>query len=304
MAHPPGRLASLRLLVVTGKGGIGKTTVAAALGEALSRRGRRTLVLEVDPRENAHQMLGVHPSGGEIVVVRPGLMLQNLRPRMVLDDVVREQLRVGVFVRRVLASPVYHHFAEGCPGLKELAVLGHALRLVRGLGDAPHPDVDTVVLDAPATGHGVSLLAAPQLVADAVGQGPFGVLARELAVFLADTAATGVVAVTAAEEMPVQETLELLESLRQRLGRRPEVVVVNGLYPPLPPEGAGPSPLGRLWAERRAVGEEQEARLTAVWDGPTIELPLLPLPRGPRLVGELADVLAEVPGELFGGGAP
>ena len=99
-------------MVVTGKGGVGKTTVAAALGTALAGAGRRTLVLEVDPRENAHRMLGVPPSGGEIVKVRPRLLLQNLRPRAVLDQLVSEQVRIGPVVRRILSSEVYRHFAE------------------------------------------------------------------------------------------------------------------------------------------------------------------------------------------------
>src|SRR5579863_1247953 len=157
------RLGRCQLLVVTGKGGVGKTAVAASLGRLLADAGRRVLVLEVDPRENVHQMLGVAPSGGAIVPAGPRLWAQNLKPEEVLDAIVRERLRVEFLVRRVLGSPVYTQFSAGAPGLKELGILGHVLRLLRGAAGPGAPQLDTVVLDAPATGHGIRLLTAPIL---------------------------------------------------------------------------------------------------------------------------------------------
>jgi anion-transporting ArsA/GET3 family ATPase len=295
-------LASHQLLVVTGKGGVGKTTVAAGLAGVLAERGRRVLVLEVDPRENAHRMLGVAPSGGEVTAAGDGLYLQNLRPRDVLDGIVREQVRIGPIARRVLQSEVYRHFAEGAPGLKELAVLGHALRLLRGLAK---PEVDLVVLDAPASGHGLALLTAPGLVAQTIRQGPFGELAGDLAGFVDDPERCGVVVVTAAEEMPMQEGLELLAQMRERLSREAAAVVVNALYPPWPsgepaPEADPESPdaHGRFWHDRRAVNERELGRLRAAWGGPTAELPLLPLPSGPELLAGLRAPLAALAGAV------
>ena len=100
-----------------------------------------------------------------------------------------------------------------------LAALGHALRIVRG---EVRPRADVVVLDAPATGHGVQLLAAPGLVAGAIGGGPVGRLAAEVAGFVADRARTRVVVTALAEEMPVEEALELIATLRDRLTRAPD----------------------------------------------------------------------------------
>jgi len=284
-------LEGLQLVVVTGKGGVGKSVVTAALGRLLSARGRRVLLIEADPRENLHQLLDVSPSGGETVQVGPRLALQHLQPRAILDDLVLEKLKLGILARRVLSSPVHQHFADGAPGLKEAAVFGRILRLLDGHGLRGTRRPDVVVLDAPATGHGVSWMAAPQLVADVVASGPVGHLAKEIARFIEDRSRCGMVVVTSAEEMPVQEAIELVESLERRLSRRPELVVVNALYPPVA-DGSGDSPapddeLTRLWVRRREVNERELQRLHDRWCGPLVELPLLPIEPGPALVGAL-----------------
>lgn len=286
------RLTRLELLVITGKGGVGKSVVTAALGRVLVKTGKRVLLLETDPRENLYQLLGVPPSGNDVVEAEPGLWLQNLSPVDVLGEVVREHLRIEVLVRRVLASPVYRHFVEGAPGFKEMAVLGHALRVLRGIGSAPKPDVDVVLLDAPATGHGIALLLAPLLTAEVIPHGPIGHMAGDIAEFVRDAERCGVLVTTLAEEMPVQETLELRRSLAEGLSREPELLVVNGLYPEAGPDAPElPGDADRLWRERRRVNDRELARLAGSWPGARVELPLLPVDRGPDLVAGLAGVL-------------
>ena len=290
------QLSRRQLVVVTGKGGVGKTVVSATLGRALAAHGRRTLVLEVDPRENLHQMMGTPPSGGEVVPAEPRLWVQNLKPQQVLDQVVRDQLRLELLTRRVLNSPIYQQFATGAPGLKEIAILGHAFRMLHGLGEPGMPEIDTVVLDAPATGHGVALLAAPLLVTDVITNGPFARMAGDLAKLVADPERCGVVVVTLAEEMPVEEALELRTALKEKVQREPELLVVNGLYPTdLPPEDpqARENELVSLWRKRRRLNDRELARLRQSWQGPRIELPQLPLDRGPALLGTLGRCLAE-----------
>jgi anion-transporting ArsA/GET3 family ATPase len=271
-------LAARELIVVTGKGGVGKTTIAAAVGRMIAERGRRVLLLECDPRESLYRMLDIPPSGGGYVAAGPGLFVQNLRPRDVVDRLVRERIKIPLVTERVLDSQVYRHFVDGAPGMQQSALLGHAMEVVLGRAGRDVPDIDTVVLDAPATGHGVSMLAAPMRVAEVIEDGPVGRLVHEVSGFLRDPARSATIAVTLAEEMPVQETVELIESMHAHLGRRPELVVVNGLYPTAP-EGAHavePHPALGLWRDRRAAQERDLGRLGVSWSGPRVDLPLVP----------------------------
>ncbi len=298
-----GRLLELDLIVVTGKGGVGKSSISAVLGRLLSDAGRQTLLVEVDPRENLHHLLDVPPSGGETVEVAPKLRVQHLQPRLILDDLVREKLKVGPLVKRVLASPIHQHFTEAAPGIKEAAVFGRCLRLLEGHTPRGVPRPDVIVLDAPATGHGASWLAAAQLVSDVISSGPIGHMAERVAAFLADRQRSGVVVVTTGEEMPVQETLEFLDTMEARLGRRPELIVANALYPPVPADDDLDTDEAdeafNLWIRRRTINDEELQRLREGWQGPIVELPLLPLDPGPALIGRLGRRLKTA----IGGGA-
>ena len=288
-------LMQKELIVVTGKGGVGKTAVASALGSRLASAGRRTLVLEIDPRESVHQMLGIPPSGGEIVYVAPNLYLQHLESKRVLDHIVTERVRIEFLIRKVLESPVYHHFSAGAPGLKEMAVLGHSLILVQGKVPGA-PPIDVVVLGAPATGHGVALLMAPLLVAEVIRQGPIAAMTAEGAELIESEDRCGVVVVTQAEEMPVTEALELISNLSVKLDRRAELVVVNGLYPPIPKGHVADQEdsFDSLWVDRRRLNEKEMERLSTNWTGPVKEIPLFPLDRGSELTRAIEEGLGEL----------
>jgi anion-transporting ArsA/GET3 family ATPase len=163
-------------------------------------------------------------------------------------------------------------------------VEGHGPRALR------RPDV--VILDAPATGHGVSWLAAPQLVADVVKSGPIGHMAELIADFLGDPERVGMVVVTTAEEMPVEESRELIQALRRRFDRQPDAVVANALYP-APKIDRDDDPTAELWRRRHAINTAQLERLGAFWAGPLAEVPLMPIDPGPKLVGAIARRIAD-----------
>lgn len=279
-------LVRRQLLVVTGKGGVGKTTLAAVLGRLLAAHGRQVLLLEADPRESLHRVLGTEPSDGAVVDAGGGLRAQNLQAHAILEELVEEKVHVGFLARKITHSPAFRHFVAGAPGFKEAALLGYAARVARG-GYKLRADV--VILDAPASGHGVSLLAAPELLAGAVRDGELGEVAAELAAHLADPDRTGIVLATLAEEMAVQETLELVAQLRGRLRREPDLVLANAIYPALPePPPAGDAAALDLWRQRREVNERELERLREGWSGTVLEIPLLAMDTGPDLLRALA----------------
>lgn len=290
------RLAARRLVLVTGKGGTGKSLISAALGRALAALGRNVHLVESDPRESLYRLLGVEPSGGAVVQVGPRLRLENVDPAKVVDGLVLEMVPIALVARRVLASPVYRHFAAGAPGIKELCLLGHAYNLLERPGFAgtlSGARADVVILDAPATGHAVSLLDAPRLVSEVIERGPVGRLVGTLAEYLADRERCGTVIVTAGEEMPVLESLQLIAVLRERFHTEPDAVVLNALYPPVTRAASRDDDPALALARRRRVAQEREAaRLRRVWHGPLAEIPLFAAESGPALLAAAESALA------------
>jgi anion-transporting ArsA/GET3 family ATPase len=223
------------LLVVTGKGGVGKSTVAAALGMAAAARGRRTIVAEVAARDDISRALAdADAPEGQTFVERDlgaGLHHISIDPESALEEYVMDQLPKGV-AHVLTASRMFSYLVAATPGLRELLTVGKVWELAQPDRRTPgaHP-YDLVILDAPATGHGVAVLTAPATFSDAARMGP---IARQGAIIhemLADPQQTGIVAVATAEEMPVNETLALRDALRDELGQHFAAVVVNGVLP-------------------------------------------------------------------------
>ena len=178
-----GRLEQLQLIVVTGKGGVGKSTVTAALGAALANRDRRVLLIEVDPRENLHLLLDTPPSGGEIIEAASNLSGPTPRAPQTARRPHHGETRGRVLARKVLSSPVHFHFTEGAPGSNRPRCSGARCVWSRGTDRSKLRRPDVVILDAPASGHGIAWMAAPQLVSEVISSGPIGSMATEIAGF-------------------------------------------------------------------------------------------------------------------------
>jgi anion-transporting ArsA/GET3 family ATPase len=226
-------LLARRLVFLSGKGGVGKSVVGMALALAAQARGRRTLFVEVDapPAAEASRYLGFGPLGGEERELLPGLSVVNLRPRAVMDEYVRRTVRLELLARKVLESPVYHRFLGAAPGLRELMVLGKIMVLEDARERwSRRPRYDLILVDAPATGHGLSFLKVPQAAAAAVPVGPVGTNARRILTLLRDRARTAMAIVAIPEEMAVVEALELHHAATAEIGLEPLAVFLNACH--------------------------------------------------------------------------
>jgi Anion-transporting ATPase len=222
-----------QLLVVTGKGGVGKTTIAAALGLLAARDGRNTIVVEVGDESRLPQLFDVaRPQPG--VEARLGERLSSIT--IDPDRALLEWLQAlgGRVSGRILASSgTFQYFAAAAPGAKELVTMVKIWRLTRGgrRRGSRSGDYDLVVLDAPATGHALGLLGSPRTFGAIARVGPIAGQTRQLQELLESPSRSGYLAVALATEMAVTEALELQDGLQARLGRGLAAVVVNALLP-------------------------------------------------------------------------
>jgi len=227
------QLLTRRLLVLSGKGGVGKSVVGSALALAATRRGKRVLMVEIDTPAvaEAARYLGALPVGRKETEVLPGLFTVNLDPAQVMEEYVRHTVRFEVLARKILDNPIYHRFLAAAPGLKELMVLGKIMMLEEAKdGWSRRPRYDLVVVDAPATGHGLSFLKVPGAAAEAVPVGPVGTNARRLLALLRDPSRTALAVVAVPEEMAVVEALEFTESAAAEVGIEVVALFLNACH--------------------------------------------------------------------------
>src|SRR5437764_9019731 len=228
----PSSVLDKRLVFVTGKGGVGKSTVAAALGLAAVRAGRRTIVVELAYQDRLARAFGVEDSHFREAPVDDGLFTISLDPQHALEEYLRMQLRVKPLADLLFSSRMFQYLAVATPGLAELVTMGKVWELAqrrRKVRDAE--PYDLVIVDAPATGHGVAIMRTPKTFADIARVGPIAQQGRAIHQTVTDRRHTGVVAVALPEEMPVNETVMLRDELRRALGLDLDRVVVNALYP-------------------------------------------------------------------------
>ena len=209
---------------------MGKSTVAAAIGVVAARRGLRTIVAELAARSDVtHALQSDRRAGYAEDELLPGLNHISIDPEAALEEYLREQLPLPL-AEMLAQSRMFTVFAAATPGMRELLSIGKVWELAQAARRTPGArPYDLVILDAPASGHGVAILEAPRTFAGAARVGTVARQGRTIHAMLADPARTGVIAVAAPEEMPVNETIALRRALRERMGLELERVVVNGV---------------------------------------------------------------------------
>jgi anion-transporting ArsA/GET3 family ATPase len=226
-------LEQRRFLFVTGKGGVGKTTVAGALALAFAARGKRVLVAMCNTKERLSAILGSEPIGDEVMQVAQGVWAVNISPEKALREYGEIVLKVRAVAKAVFDNKYTKTFFRAVPGLSEWAMLGKAWFHTTEVLEDGSNRFDVVLLDAPATGHGMEMLRVPQIILDVA---PPGVLRRDAEAAWAmfqDPARAGVVVVTLPEEMPATETIELVAGIRGELKLAVHRLIINGVLSPL-----------------------------------------------------------------------
>jgi anion-transporting ArsA/GET3 family ATPase len=299
-----------RLLLLAGKGGVGRTTVAAALARAAIRKGKRVLIAQTNAPERLGRLLGLgHPIGAEVEPVDDGLWAVNMRPKEALHQYGVMLLRFEPLYRAFFENKPMRSFLGAFPGLDYWTMLGKAWWHTTEMQDG-RPKYDLVILDGPASGHAAAMLRIPDAVRSAMPRGPLARDAEQARTTLSDPGLTSVVLVTLPEELPARETLVLVRDLKElRIPMGP--LVVNGMppaeaadpiverivaadtnaaaSPALTNVVAGISVLGA----RRRDAERTVASLALDPGLPMLQLPRLPSNGlGPAEITQLADILA------------
>jgi anion-transporting ArsA/GET3 family ATPase len=225
MDGPP--LIDRRLAFVLGKGGVGKTTVAAALALGLADAGHRTLLVEVSAEQRSEALFGVAPPVDEPIEVGPGLFALSVDADRATQEYLTVQLKVRPLVEMMARSRAFHQVTQAAPGLAELVTLGKIWDLATSVRDGA-PVWDRLVVDAPATGHGIALIEVAGNVRDLAGSGPIRDQADAIEAVIRHPGATGIAVVARPEDLAVSEALEAIATLRDK-GLPVTCAVVNAV---------------------------------------------------------------------------
>ena len=303
----PARFCSQsRLVIVAGKGGVGKTTVTAALAVMAADAGMRTLIVEVEGKTGLGTAFGRGELGYDEIEVADRIRARTITSDQALLEYLEDH-GMRRLSKRLSTSGLLDVVATAAPGIKDILVLGKVKQLERS------GQTDLIVLDAPAAGHAVTFLTSARGLLDAVRVGPVRSQAEDVLELLTDPERCQVLLVTLPEETPVNEAVETAARLRERVGVRLGAVVVNGLYPAMNGLAPATEQLGNLpeadaasivaaanfRRSRQELQEEQLERLAENLDLPQLRLPYLFRPElGRPEIDELATALSKAVGAM------
>jgi anion-transporting ArsA/GET3 family ATPase len=221
---------------VTGKGGVGKSFVACALARRFLASGDRVLLAQVHARDSHAGLLGIHSVDSEVRDVGGGLWVVNLQPAQAMKEYALMTLKVEALYRAVFENRVTKRFLRFMPSLDELVMMGklwfHAQEQ-REARDGGLPRFDRIVVDCPSTGHALKLFSVARVITETLHVGPMVEKTRQMAAVFSNPARSAVHLVTLPEELPVNETLELVARLRKEKTVAVGHLLVNGMTPRL-----------------------------------------------------------------------
>ncbi len=267
-----------RLVVVAGKGGVGKTTVTAAFARMAAGLGLSVLIVEVEGKSGLSAAFGAEELEYDERELAPGIRARSLTPDVALVEYLEEH-GLRRISKRLVRGGLVEVVSTAAPGIKDILILGKVKQLERA-GVA-----DLILLDAPAAGHAVSFLMSPKGMSEVVRAGPVRDQADDVMAMVTDPSRCRVLLVTLAEETPVNEVVETAFALEDRVGVDLGPVVVNGLYPVLDGLDAEPQASGdvagtlaaaaEFRVRRQQLQQAQVARLAAALPLPQLHLPSL-----------------------------
>ncbi len=273
-------LTDKRLIVVTGKGGVGKSTLAAALALQSARDGQRTLVCEVNSKERISQLLGHSLVGPEITALERNLWAVNAQPHEAMREYALMRLKFESVYNVVFENRVVRYFLRFIPSLQELVLLGKILYHAREKRSDGTWRFERIIIDAPATGHAITFFSVPQVIIDTVPPGAMSEDASWMRDLLVDPQMTAVVLVSLPEELPVNETIELREALTSKVKMNSALVVLNGF---VSPRFDGSDVKEELPQALKEVAQHHQARAALSASSATrlktLGLPLITVPR-------------------------
>ncbi len=215
-----------------GKGGVGKTTVSVSIGLAAARLGKKVLLVETGKADTIAPFFRMNSLSNIPVVVHENVWAVRVDPRRELDEYVQAHVGSSFIAKQITNSKLYDHLAEATPGIKEVMTLGRIWRWEQSKEKNGTLTFDMIVIDSPATGHGLSLLRLPQTVTEMVRVGPIFSQTKMILDMLQNQALTWLTVVTLPEELPVNEAMQFNTISSNELNMPVQLFFLNGVYPP------------------------------------------------------------------------